>query len=74
MLGKPKFNIGDKVVFNIITETDREIELVGEVFIVDRYGTFFDDTDVCYDIMTSFDGEDVLIKHINECGVKRWTE
>ena len=59
MIGKPKFKVGDKVSFSFQEETKH-----GTVFIVDKYGTFFDKSDVSYDIMV--EEENTLYKHINE--------
>ena len=59
MLGEPKFNRGDKVRFKVVDE-----EKVGFIEIVDKWGTFFDKSDVCYDIMVW--GENCLYKHFNE--------
>lgn len=85
MLGYPKYNIGDKVKFAIeqYDYTD-DGELIknslhnniysGEIYIIDRFGTFEDDTDVSYDIMVkdkkyisdvNIEGK-CLFKHINE--------
>lgn len=64
MLGKPKYNIGDKVSFKL---EDKIYE--GSVYIIDPYGTFDDDSDVSYDIMVNNWGpkkEECLFKHINE--------
>lgn len=57
MIGKPKHKVGDTVSFSFQGETKH-----GTVFIVDKYGTFFDKSDVSYDIMV----EGTLYKHINE--------
>lgn len=59
MLGRPKFKYGDKVKFTINNE-----EKSGSIYIIDRYGTFEDDSDVSYDILN--DDETCLYKHINE--------
>lgn len=60
MLGKPKFKYGDKVRFKV-TDT---IEKVGTIYIIDKWGTFFDKSDVSYDIMV--EDENCLYKHFNE--------
>lgn len=59
MVGKPKYKFGDivKVKFG-------GTEFTGAVAIIDRYGTFFDDSDVSYDILNK--EENMLYKHINE--------
>ena len=59
MLGKPKFVFGDKVKFTINNE-----KKTGTIYIIDKYGTFEDDSDVSYDILN--DDETCLYKHINE--------
>ena len=46
MKGKPKFKEGDKVVITL----DGKYH-VGEIFIVDPYGTWDDPSDVSYDVM-----------------------
>lgn len=63
MRGKPKFKIGDKVCFELQGETK-----VGVVFVVDDYGTLFDDSDASYDIMV--EKENMLYKHFTEKLVK----
>lgn len=59
MIGNPKYNIGDAVSFVIDNKT-----INGEVAIIDKYGTFEDDSDVSYDIYSK--EENILYKHINE--------
>lgn len=59
MLGNPKFNKGDKVSFSINNKI-----ISGEIVIIDKYGTFEDDSDVSYDIYS--DKHNILYKHINE--------
>ena len=60
MVGNPKFDIDDLVKF----EFGKNEFKVGKVYIIDRYGNFFDDSDVSYDIMV--ESENCLYKHINE--------
>lgn len=67
MIGCPKFDYNETVSFDIGNETK-----VGKVYIIDRYGTFFDDSDVSYDIMV--EGENMLYKHINEKFVKKYPD
>lgn len=62
MIGKPKHKVGDKVSFQFQEETKH-----GTICFVDKYGTFFDESDVSYDIMV----EDTLYKHINEKKCKK---
>lgn len=72
MRGKPKFKHGDTVQFTL----DDKI-FVGEVYIIDAYGTFNNPSDVSYDIMVKNyqidDREpgDVLFKHITESKVSK---
>ena len=76
MLGKPKHKVGDTVKFIFNNELK-----TGSVFVVDKYGTFDNSTDVSYDILV--EDENVLYKHIQEKYVvqrcytmkfKSWTE
>ena len=62
MKGFPKYKIGDKVHFELTIEGKKDSEN-GEVVVVDKYGTFGDDSDVSYDIELE-DG--TWWKHINE--------
>lgn len=59
MKGYPLYNIGDTVSF-ILDET----LVVGEIAIIDKFGTFEDNTDVSYDIFNEKDN--CLYKHIRE--------
>jgi hypothetical protein len=59
MLGNPKYKMGDKVSFVINNET-----INGEIAIIDRYGTFEDNSDVSYDVYSK--ENNILYKHINE--------
>lgn len=59
MIGKPKYKVGDFVSFVL---EDKVIN--GIVYIVDRFGTFEDKSNVSYDIMV--EKENTLYKHINE--------
>ena len=67
MLGKPKYNYEDKVKFTIGNETKE-----GTIYIIDEYGTFFYNDDVCYDIMSTIgDGTMRLYKHIPEHQIEK---
>lgn len=71
MLGKPKYKLGDKVVFECFFNNEhREIE--GEIRVIDPYGTWDDDSDVSYDIFV--ESENCLYKHFNEIYVLRKVE
>lgn len=61
MVGHPKYDYGDTVSFKIGTEV-----FTGTVEIIDSYGTFFDNSDVSYDVMCNVSGQATLFKHINE--------
>lgn len=65
MIGKPKYKENDKVEFELI---ENEVH-IGVVWIVDRYGTYYDKSNVSYDICVA--EENMLYKHINEKYVKR---
>ena len=68
MLGKPKYDYGDIVEFEI-KENDEIITLTGSIYIVDAYGAFFQNDGPSYDIMVEhshYDGEKCLYKHIPE--------
>lgn len=64
MIGKPKFEYGQKVRFVISDQNGNSIEKIGTIEIIDRYGTFFDTSDVSYDILV--EDENCLYKHITE--------
>ena len=61
MKGHPKFNYNDDVKFNL----DGEIKK-GIIYVIDKYGTFEDDSDVSYDVLVENENERYLYKHINE--------
>lgn len=66
MLGKPKYDYGDLVEFDI--ECDgKNYTVQGTVEIIDTWGTFESQDDVSYDIMAkeSFAGK-CLFKHFSE--------
>lgn len=70
--GRPKYNYGDRVRFSVYDkEKDERVYLYGNVYIVDSYGTFFNDTEPSYDIMVvnSQWPDGCLYKHIPESGV-----
>ena len=74
MLGKPKFNYEDLVEFDWESK-DNTTTLVGSIMIIDSYGTFFDSSDVSYDIMVEHsphcNGAPCLYKHVSEKLVRR---
>lgn len=59
MRGKPKYKEGTMVKFVIGDELK-----TGYIFVVDKYGTFADPSDVSYDIMV--ESENMIYKHIQE--------
>ena len=64
-VGHPKYNYGDIVKFK--WDGDDNPPKTGIIAIIDRYGTFFDDSDVSYDIMVK--DENMLYKHYREDSV-----
>ena len=66
MLGKPKYKLGDNVKFTVFND-GQKLQKEGYIYIIDPRGTFFDKSDVNYDIMV--DEENCLYKHINEKNV-----
>lgn len=64
MIGHPKFNYNDKVMFVI-----DGIPIKGYVYIIDKYGVFEDSSSVYYDIMS--EDETMLYKHIREDNIKK---
>jgi hypothetical protein len=65
MIGNPRYKAFDKVEFFF---NDNELH-EGVIRVVDELGTYFDKSDVSYDIYV--EGENTLYKHINEKYVKR---
>lgn len=59
MLGEPKYTYGDVVKFKCGDEI-----ITGVVAIIDKWGTFGDDSDVSYDLMRK--ENNTLYKHFNE--------
>lgn len=73
MIGNPKYSYGDKVQFTLDGE-----DYEGTIYIIDKYGTFEDDSDVSYDVMVISDkfksefnpNGECLFKHLNEKLIK----
>lgn len=65
MVGMPIYKLGDAVSFYFDNGHDRTV-MNGEIYIVDAYGIFEDNTQVYYDIDVIEDGRKVLYKHIPE--------
>lgn len=59
MIGQPKYKLGQVVKFSFNDEVKE-----GTISIIDKYGTFFDNSDVSYDILVG--PENCLYKHIRE--------
>ena len=73
MLGKPKYTYDDKVKFKIKRD-NKEYELIGTIEIIDKYGTFEDNSDVSYDIMVDkcpWNNEPCLFKHFREDRIEK---
>lgn len=68
MIGRPKYRYGDVVEFKIKTK-EGDSSRNGVIAIIDSYGTFFDDSDVSYDILNK--DENILYKHVREDYVAR---
>lgn len=64
MRGKPKYDYGQKARFTISDQEGNALEKIGTIEIIDRYGTFFDSSDVSYDILV--EDENCLYKHNTE--------
>lgn len=70
MLGHPKYKLGDIVDFRWRQDKESPSQtLTGIVAIVDSFGTFFDDSDVCYDILVKSTDVPTLYKHMREGGI-----
>ena len=71
MIGNPKFKLGDTVEFEL---EGRKYH--GTIYIIDKYGTFENNSDVSYDIMVIDYGEnhnhECLFKHITERLVSKY--
>ena len=66
MIGKPKYDYGETVCFKVNWDGNPRV-ITGTIEIIDRFGTFEDDSDVSYDIYV--EAENMLYKHINEKAV-----
>lgn len=76
MLGKPKYKVGDRVSFNIKLR-GKEYIVIGNVYIVDDFGTFLQTEEPSYDILSKEIKDDMetsgdcLYKHVRESTVSR---
>jgi len=59
MIGEPKYIVGDTVCFTL-----EGVKYSGKVFVVDKWGTFEDTSNVSYDIFV--ESEPCLYKHVPE--------
>ena len=68
MIGQPKYTYGDIVHFKVNYKDEKGIThneiKEGVIAIIDKYGTFFDSSDVSYDILVK--SENMLYKHFSE--------
>lgn len=71
MVGKPKFKQDEEVLFAFPMEEGMRT-LKGTIYIIDAYGTFFDDSDVSYDILV--EEMNTLFKHVPEKDVHPLSE
>ena len=60
MIGKPKYKLGDVVTFSFVSNGPQR---TGTIVVVDAFGTWTDDSDVCYDICCENEG---WFKHVPE--------
>lgn len=56
-----KYTYGDEVSFKLEGTTYK-----GTVYIIDEHGTFECPNEVSYDILSTYDGNETLFKHIPE--------
>ena len=68
MIGHPKYTYGDIVHFTVNYKDGKDVThnetKEGVIAIIDKYGTFFDSSDVSYDILVK--SENILYKHFSE--------
>lgn len=77
MLGKPKYKPGQQVIFELPYDNGFQ-SYVGEIYIVDPWGTWDDSSDVSYDILgipldrvsDQSSNSMILFKHVQEKFVK----
>lgn len=71
--GSPDFKSGDKVTFQTCLDGDgKALDVVGEVWVVDRDGTFANPHEACYDIYS--EDLNICFKHIPESSVEPFRE
>lgn len=72
MIGKPKYNLGDVVTFDIYYNGQIHT-LTGRIDIIDANGTFEQNEEVSYDIMvdkSDYRSTPCLYKHIRESALR----
>lgn len=70
-MNKPKYNYKDKVKFNLLYN-NKEYTLIGEIYIIDKYGTVEQDEEPSYDIYVDnfiYTNKPCLVKHIRESSI-----
>lgn len=60
-----RYHINDNVFFIL-----DEKEYTGTIAIVDKFGTFFDNSQPYYDIYIMYGEEKILVKHIPQSNIK----
>lgn len=74
MLGKPKFNFGDRVSCVFTGDDGKDFTVIGTVEIIDIWGTFEQKEEVSYDFMVEDwrgSGTPVFVKHIRESELQK---
>lgn len=71
--GRPRYNRGEKVDFWSNIGSSR-IKLVGNIEIVDRYGSYERPDEPSYDIYAYYDDRNILFKHVPETDVIGYSE
>lgn len=70
-MNKPKYKENDKVKFNL-SYNNKEYTIIGEIYIIDKYGTFEQNEEPSYDIyVDNFidTNKPCLVKHIRESAI-----
>lgn len=70
-MNKPKYNYKDKVKFNLLYN-NKEYTIIGEIYIIDKYGTVEQNEEPSYDIYVdnfTDTNEPCLVKHVRESAI-----
>lgn len=70
-MNKSKYNYKDKVKFNLLYN-NKEYTIIGEIYIIDKYGTFEQNEEPSYDIYVdnfTNTNKPCLVKHIRESDI-----